>query len=132
MPAISTRLVSLRKSYGDLDSSPVCAGPFNAWAIMVLRVCVFRARNRREGSVMPLDRRQVLRGATALAAAAVPGLVGPTPAKAEGPNTDGGRAYLFPENFKAFKVQTAGAAINGVIGGQGPPVLLLHGYPQSH
>jgi haloacetate dehalogenase len=82
---------------------------------------------------MPLNRRQILRGATALAAAAAfPGVISPTPAKAEGPNTDGGRAYLFPENFKAFKVQTTGAAINGVIGGQGPPVLLLHGYPQSH
>jgi haloacetate dehalogenase len=29
-------------------------------------------------------------------------------------------------------VQTTGAVINGVIGGQGPPVLLLHGAPQSH
>jgi haloacetate dehalogenase len=38
---------------------------------------------------------------------------------------------FFP-GFKPFKVQTAGAIINGVIGGQGPPVLLLHGAPQSH
>src|SRR5262249_38902699 len=28
--------------------------------------------------------------------------------------------------------QTAGATINGVIGGSGPPVLLLHGWPQTH
>ena len=48
---------------------------------------------------------------------------------AQGPNTDGGKAYLFPDNFK---VKTSGAEINGVIGGKGPPVLLLHGYPQSH
>ena len=38
---------------------------------------------------------------------------------------------FFP-GFKPFKVQTTGAVINGVIGGQGPPVLLLHGAPQSH
>ncbi|MGH9204410.1 MAG: alpha/beta fold hydrolase, partial [Vicinamibacterales bacterium] len=38
---------------------------------------------------------------------------------------------FFP-GFKAFKVQTTGAIISGVVGGQGPPVLLLHGAPQSH
>ena len=80
-----------------------------------------------------INRRQVLQSATALAAAAAfPGVVGPPAAKAEGPNTDGGKAHLFPEDFKAFKVKTSGPEINGVIGGQGPPVLLLHGYPQSH
>ena len=80
-----------------------------------------------------IDRRQVLQSATVLAAAAAfPGVVSPTPAMAEGPNTDGGKAYLFPDDFKAFKFQTSGAVINGVIGGQGPPVLLLHGYPLSH
>jgi haloacetate dehalogenase len=80
-----------------------------------------------------IDRRRLLQGATALAAAAAcPGLVGPTTARAEGPNTDGGKAYLFPDSFKAFKVKTSGAEINGVIGGKGPPVLLLHGYPLSH
>ena len=41
-------------------------------------------------------------------------------------------ANLFPENFKSFQVETSGATINGVIGGQGPPVLLMHGYPLSH
>ena len=38
---------------------------------------------------------------------------------------------FFP-GFKPFKVKTSGAEINGVIGGQGPPILLLHGAPQSH
>ena len=38
---------------------------------------------------------------------------------------------FFP-GFKAFRVKTSGAAINGVIGGSGPPVLLLHGAPQTH
>jgi haloacetate dehalogenase len=80
-----------------------------------------------------INRCQVLQIATALvAAAAFLGVVSPTPAKAQGPNTDGGKAYLFPDDFKAFKFKTSGAEINGVIGGKGPPVLLLHGYPQSH
>jgi haloacetate dehalogenase len=38
---------------------------------------------------------------------------------------------FFP-GFKTFRVKTSGAEINGVIGGQGPPILLLHGAPQSH
>jgi haloacetate dehalogenase len=40
-------------------------------------------------------------------------------------------AKFFPA-FKTFSVQTSGAMINGVIGGQGPPLLLLHGAPQTH
>ena len=50
-----------------------------------------------------IDRRQVLQSATALAAAAaIPGVVSPTTAKAQGPNPDGGKAHLFPGDFKAF------------------------------
>jgi haloacetate dehalogenase len=40
-------------------------------------------------------------------------------------------AYLFP-GFKPAKIQTTGAVINVVSGGEGPPLLLLHGHPQSH
>ncbi len=36
------------------------------------------------------------------------------------------------ENFERKKVETGGAAINLAIGGSGPPLLLLHGYPQTH
>jgi haloacetate dehalogenase len=36
------------------------------------------------------------------------------------------------EGFKISKVQTTGATINVILGGQGPPVLLLHGSPQTH
>jgi haloacetate dehalogenase len=38
---------------------------------------------------------------------------------------------LFP-GFAQRRVVTAGAAIHCVIGGSGPPLLLLHGYPQTH
>jgi haloacetate dehalogenase len=38
---------------------------------------------------------------------------------------------LFP-GFTARKIRTTGAAINLRIGGEGPPLLLLHGYPQTH
>lgn len=40
-------------------------------------------------------------------------------------------ASLFP-GFAVRRVATAGAEIHCVIGGQGPPLLLLHGYPQTH
>ena len=80
-----------------------------------------------------LDRRDLLRQVTALSGAyALAGLSGSAQAQiapATAPPADTSR--FFP-GFKAFKVQTTGAVINGVIGGQGPPVLLLHGAPQSH
>jgi haloacetate dehalogenase len=38
---------------------------------------------------------------------------------------------LFP-GFRSERIRTAGAEIACVIGGSGPPVLLLHGYPQTH
>jgi pimeloyl-ACP methyl ester carboxylesterase len=36
------------------------------------------------------------------------------------------------KGFKAQKIQTTGATINVVSGGQGPPLLLLHGSPETH
>jgi haloacetate dehalogenase len=36
------------------------------------------------------------------------------------------------ENFVSRRIKTAGAEINLVTGGSGPPLLLLHGYPQTH
>jgi len=41
------------------------------------------------------------------------------------------RANLFP-GFKPMRITTSGATINAVVGGSGPPVLMLHGYPQTH
>ena len=38
---------------------------------------------------------------------------------------------LFP-GFTTQRIQTSGAEIRCVVGGTGPPVLLLHGYPQTH
>lgn len=38
---------------------------------------------------------------------------------------------LFP-GFRRRRIRTAGATINLVAGGEGPPLLLLHGYPQTH
>jgi len=37
----------------------------------------------------------------------------------------------FP-GFTPLSQDTPSAAFRGVIGGQGPAVLLLHGYPQTH
>lgn len=38
---------------------------------------------------------------------------------------------FFP-GFKPIRIATSGAEINGVVGGSGPPVLLLQGWPQTH
>ncbi|MFN8471435.1 MAG: alpha/beta hydrolase [Anaerolineae bacterium] len=36
------------------------------------------------------------------------------------------------EGFDRRRVETSGAVINLLVGGSGPPLLLLHGYPQTH
>src|SRR5437660_11283004 len=38
---------------------------------------------------------------------------------------------FFP-GFERRRIDTSGAVINLVTGGSGPPLLLLHGYPQTH
>ena len=40
-------------------------------------------------------------------------------------------AKLFP-GFEVRRIATSGAEIHGIVGGSGPPLLLLHGYPQTH
>ncbi len=39
---------------------------------------------------------------------------------------------MFFPGFERRRIATDGAEINAVVGGSGPPVLLLHGYPQTH
>lgn len=47
------------------------------------------------------------------------------------PPASGSTLRFFP-GFKAARVATSGAEINLVYAGSGPPVLLLHGAPQTH
>ncbi|MEW6145723.1 MAG: alpha/beta hydrolase [Thermodesulfobacteriota bacterium] len=39
---------------------------------------------------------------------------------------------MFGDKFERVKIETSGATINIVHGGEGKPLLLLHGYPQTH
>jgi haloacetate dehalogenase len=73
-----------------------------------------------------LDRRQIIQQATALLAGTAAASLNIADAQDAGAD-----ARLFP-GFKVSKVQTSGATIHVVSGGQGPPLLLLHGAPQSH
>jgi haloacetate dehalogenase len=75
-----------------------------------------------------VTRRDVLRSVTAVVAAtAMPSSVSEAAAQAPGASP---AARFFP-GFKPLTIQTSGATINGVMAGQGSPVLLLHGAPQS-
>jgi haloacetate dehalogenase len=74
-----------------------------------------------------ITRRRLLQQSTALAAAAAVGNLRETAAQ----GAAGSSSSLF-QGFKTSKVATAGATIHVVSGGQGTPVLLLHGYPQTH
>jgi haloacetate dehalogenase len=55
---------------------------------------------------------------------AVAGAMTNTPANAQSPS-------LFP-GFERRQIQTSGATINVLRGGRGAPLLLIHGYPQTH
>jgi haloacetate dehalogenase len=76
-----------------------------------------------------MDRRKLLRDVTAFGTMSyVASALGRTAAAAQAaPDT----TRFFP-GFKTFDVKTTGAAIHGVAGGSGPPLLLLHGAPQTH
>jgi haloacetate dehalogenase len=72
-------------------------------------------------------RRGLLKHAALLTAGAIAGKL----TKLEAQNGPTGSARFFP-GFTASKVETSGATINVVKGGSGPPLLLMHGAPQSH
>ena len=75
----------------------------------------------------PLSRRHFLAtSAFYCVAATVPGL-----ASAQSGNDKSLDISLFP-GFEAMKLDTNGVTIHTLVGGSGPPVLLLHGAPQSH
>lgn len=46
-------------------------------------------------------------------------------------NTEPAWPRLFPPGFRNERVKTTGAEINVVTGGEGPPLLMMHGAPQS-
>jgi haloacetate dehalogenase len=73
------------------------------------------------------DRRNFLKfAAGAVIGTAATSLFGSQPQNPAVPSTD-----MFKE-FKSQKIPTTGATINVVSGGQGPPLLLLHGNPETH
>ena len=66
--------------------------------------------------------------ATSKAAVAAVQSVGTDYAQGPGPVAN---SALFP-GFKQSFVKTTGATINTLVGGNGPPLLLIHGHPESH
>src|SRR5215813_6521227 len=84
---------------------------------------------------------QVLAAGAATAGVTTPSLAEQTTALAEATSGDYARdptrwgnaevAALFP-GFKHLDVRTRGAVIRVRHGGSGPPLLLLHGYPNNH
>ena len=76
----------------------------------------------------PVNRRDLLKQAAGGVIAAT-GLVG-TVRAAQAPGAPAQSAF-FP-GFSVSRVKTSGAEIHVVKGGQGPPLLLLHGAPQTH
>jgi haloacetate dehalogenase len=69
-----------------------------------------------------MNRRDVLKTAAVVAAAGI---------ESSAAQSNTADAELFP-GFSTQRLKTSGAEINCVIGGSGPPLLLLHGAPQSH
>lgn len=79
------------------------------------------------------DRREFIRRSTALALASAAaenalGYSGPRPGGADSPSA----SAEFFKGFKHERIKTSGASINLVHGGTGPPVLLLHGIPETY
>ncbi len=76
------------------------------------------------------DRRKLISAGMTLAAAAWVGDLRSTGA-AEAPDAGPADAKLLP-GFRVERVKTTGAELHTVIGGRGPPLLLIHGAPLTH
>jgi haloacetate dehalogenase len=86
-------------------------------------------------SVEDTQRRKFISQAVQLGCAAwglsIPGLVHATTEPVVIPPADRAPSQFFP-GFRSVQVDISEVQINGVIGGSGPPLLLLHGSPQTH
>ena len=79
-------------------------------------------------------RRELLKKAAALGLGAIAssGTAFSSAGSAASQAEQGPTADRFFPGFKRGKVKTSGATINFVTAGSGPPLLLMHGYPQTH
>jgi haloacetate dehalogenase len=77
-----------------------------------------------------LERRSFIEALTFALATGAVAEIGTANAAESPPAPDGNVVQHFP-GFESFRIETSGATINGVKGGKGPPLLLLHGWPQT-
>ena len=77
-----------------------------------------------------MNRREMLHVTAGLATAAL-GPLSPKATAGQAAAGAGSTLRFFP-GFKSAKITTSGAEINLVHAGSGPPLLLMHGAPQTH
>jgi len=77
-----------------------------------------------------INRRELIVGSAG--AAALAAVIRPTAAAAQAPPPAAGGTLRFFPGFTEARVRTSGAEIHLVHAGSGPPLLLLHGAPQTH